>query len=456
MPEGHRHPPPSVPYVEDYDSDESAARPDTRIEARKHDTPAARVLARPQQPRKRDAASDSGYSSHVSNNTAASSAHSQPVAANQRATRSSQPVASRSSKPIVHPGDGQQTQQRPSRSASVSRPALCTNPLCDDPSCPSARNTSRQYVLPSRPQMQQQQPLQRSTTTHFPVHDPVTAASYAQASTYHYMQHAPGYNYSAAPQPRPRAPSASRPARPLSWAAGYPQGGALPSQGYTTQQHGPPPSPSAYGSSYTSQYPNANWQATAGQLTSGSPRDSYGSYMPPTGGNMLSSSPGTGYQHALPSTYSARLGNAAAISYEMPSNSLTRQQTSQSTISARRSSLMPGSFPGGDAVLPDSGSESESSQSGDDEYDDGRRYERVRRREYERERARYELEDRDRRAMPPPALVPARRPSLRTSRTTPVDIRHPTREITRRGHQYSDPDLSSSDYVDSDLSLIHI
>lgn len=50
--------------------------------------------------------------------------------------------------------------------------------------------------------------------------------------------------------------------------------------------------------------------------------------------------------------------------------------------------------------------------------------------------------------MPPPTLVPARRPSLRTTRTTPADGRH-SRETARRG-PYSENDMSSSDQIDSD------
>jgi hypothetical protein len=71
-----------------------------------------------------------------------------------------------------------------------------------------------------------------------------------------------------------------------------------------------------------------------------------------------------------------------------------------------------------------------------------------RRREHERERARRALEAS--KAMPPPPRERERRPTLTHARTTPVeDSRHRSRELPRRA-PHSDPDMSSSDYVDSD------
>jgi hypothetical protein len=138
---------------------------------------------------------------------------------------------------------------------------------------------------------------------------------------------------------------------------------------------------------------------------------------------------------------------------------------------------MPGSFPGETAAF---GSASESGSDYSDSEDDyerqrrepsrrreqsrrrehsrhrehsrqreqSRRRESSRRREYERERTRRALEDS--KAMPPPPRERERRPTLTHARTTPVeDSRHRSREIPRRA-PHSDPDMSSSDYVDSD------
>lgn len=197
---------------------------------------------------------------------------------------------------------------------------------------------------------------------------------------------------------------------------------------------------------------SAEWQGMPPQMISGSPRDSFGAYMP--GQPMAIPSNG---QHYPSAPYSARQGNPATLSQEI-SIPTGYRQPAEPTISARRaSSIMPGSFPGEPAAF---GSASESSSESSDSEDDHDRHrheqsrlrERSRRREQERDRTRRALEDR--KIMPPPPprereRERERRPTLTHTRTTPVDSRHRSREPPRRA-PYSDPDISSSDYVDSD------
>lgn len=440
MPEG-RHTKPQVPYVEDFDSDENDAKPGTKREALKRSDAPPKSLGHAQKLRNRDAASDSGYSSHTSN-TVASSSSSQPPSANLPTSQNTQQSAiTRSLKPSVDLGD-QQRPSRLSRSTSVSRSDACSDPNCGNPECASSRSTQRQFVLPNRPQSH------RSNTLQYPVQDPAASARYAQPAPYQYAQPvAPQQmpNYPPQPEPRARTSSTSR-SRPVSWTPGnynyppnYPYGSVQPQGTYGTPHHGPPPAQSACHHQYMAQYPTMNWQANMAQLNSGSPRDSYGSYLPQSSGNaMLSSSPNAAYPPSLPQTYSARQGNPATSNQEVTGPSAPTKQLSQSNFSARRSSMMPGSFPD-DSFLQDPGSASSESES-DAEYDD--RY-HDERRDRERERARRELEAK--RAMPPP---PARRPSMRHSRTTPTEARHHSREPVRRA-RYSEPELSTSDYVES-------
>ncbi|KAM0718596.1 hypothetical protein Q7P37_005666 [Cladosporium fusiforme] len=400
--------PPPVPCVEDYNSDDSTTEPNTKVEARKHAPSSRKPSAYHHKLPARAAGSDSGYSS-----TVASSANSHPTTNNQPTAQAPLPTASRSSKPpMIHRTENQQSQSRPSRSASVSRqPAKCSSPTCQDPNCAGSRGVQPGYDMPYRPQPQQQ----HSYTAQYPVQNPMAASPYVQAPAYPQPQRPaaqPIPIYGAQSHARPRTSSTTR-SRPVSWAAGgsyseatgYQYGG-IPQGSYGTQHHGPPPSPSAYRGSYTSQYPGASYMAS--YLGSGSPRES-----------------------------------------------TSLQQSSRPPISARHSSIMPGSFPI-DGVNYDSEPQPSSSESEDDEeYEERRRHDRNRRRDNERERAYRELEDR--RAMPPPTLAPARRPSLKSARTTPLEGRH-SREIMDGRHSreaprrapYSENDMSSSDYIDSD------
>lgn len=438
--------PPPVPCVEDYNSDDSTTQPNTKVEARKHG-PTKRPWAYPQKLHTRDAASDSGYSS-----TVASSANSHPATSNQPAAQAPPPITARSSKPTIHRTESQHHQSRPSRSASVSRqPAKCSSPTCQDPTCASSRGA--RYDLPHRPPPPQQQ---HSYSTHYPVQNPMAASPYVQAPSYHQPQRSaaqPIPIYGSQPQARPRTSSTTR-SRPVSWAAGsYGETSGYPYSGLPQgSQHGPPPSQSAYLGSYTSQYPGASYMAS--YLGSGSPRNSYGSHLPAAStNNTSSSSPSSAYPPPLPSTYSARQSNPITHTDDSTSSHTSRQQSSQPPpISARHSSHIPGSFPIDD-VEYDSESQSSSSESEyDEEYEDRRRHERNRRRDHERERTYRELEDR--RAMPPPTLVPARRPSLRTTRTTSSDIRH-SREGARRA-PHSENNVSTYDRIDSDRTHRHV
>lgn len=449
--------PPPAPTVDDWDSDESAVVPGTQRRAGKS-APPTKHLMHMHNSGRADAASDSGYSSHASN-TVASSTGSHPGANLQHARGNSQPVVPLPNQATIGRRDSQRGSQRPSRSSSVS---VCTNPNCGDPKCASKKDLDLRYTLPHRP------PPQRVQTTQFPVQDLALPIPPTQAPGYQYPQHPAGQPtsqyYNPSTDPRPRAPSTSR-ARPTSWAPGaypygtnYQQGVPIPQGNYNPQAHGPPPSPSAYNrNSYIAHHPtmNAEWQGMPPPMISGSPRDSFGTYLPGHGLPMPSS--GQAYPPAL--TYSAR--QPATPGREIATPATANRSSNQPTISARRGSIMPGSFPGeGIAFGSSSGSGSESASSGSESEDDTqqRHHEQLRRRELERARAQRKLENKkleDRMAMPPPPREREhererpRRPTLTHTRTTPVESRHRSREAPRRA-LYSEPDMSSSEYVDSD------
>jgi hypothetical protein len=469
---------PPAPHVDDYDSDESAVIPNTRREAGNHGPP-SKPLMQHMRKQGRDAASDSGYSSHASG-TVASSNYSQPTSGTQHLRQSSQPV---NQNPISR-RESQRGQPRPSRpSSSVSK---CTIPNCGDPDCASSQNNERAYTLPHRPQ------TQRSQTTQYPVQNPASSVPHTQAPNKQHSQHPAGQpahnNYNPQVESRPRGPSASQ-SRPTSWAPGaynyanyYQQGNPVPQAGYGTPTHGMPPSPSTYTRMpHLPQHlpTSADWQGMPPPpMISSSPRDPYGAYMP----GQPMSIPSNG-QNYLAAQYSARQVNPVISGQEM-SPATGHQVPALPTISARRASIMPGSFPGETAAF---GSASESGSDYSDSEDDYERQRREpsrrreqsrhrersrprehsrhrehsrprehsrhreqsrRRREHERERARRALEAS--KAMPPPPRERERRPTLTHARTTPVeDSRHRSRELPRRA-PHSDPDMSSSDYVDSD------
>jgi hypothetical protein len=439
---------PPAPYVEDvYDSDGSVV-PGTRREAGNHaHAPSTKPLMQHMRKSGRDAASDSGYSSHASN-TVASSTNSQPSVGAQHTRQSSQPM----NQNTIGRRGSQRGQVRLSRSPSV--PA-CTDPRCGDSKCASSQNIEPNYALPHRPH------TQRSQTMQYPVQDAGPAMPHIQAQNYQYPQHpvaqpAPHY-YNPQAETRPRAPSASQ-SRPTSWAPGaypyanlYPQTTTMPQGSYGAQPHALPPSTSTQNMMpHMPQYPTTgtDWQNMPSQMTSNSPRDSYGAYVPA----QAMSIPSNGQNYT--STYSVRQGYQVPSGQEISTPSTTYQQSSQPAISARRASVMPGSFPGEALAFGSpSGSSSESSDSEDDHdrrrHEPSRRREQSRRRKEEHDRTRRVLEDRM--AMPPPSIERERerRPILKTARTTPADSRHRSRDPPRRA-PYPEPDLLSSEYVDPD------
>jgi hypothetical protein len=440
-------PPPPAPYVEDVDSDGSAVVPNTRRDAGHHRQP-SKTLPHMHKPR-RDAASDSGYSSHASN-TVASSTLSQPTTGSQHLKQASQPV---NQIPLSR-RDSQRNQPRPERSSSVSQ---CNHPHCGDPTCASSQNSERAYTLPHRPS------AQRSQTAQFPVQEPGSALPHK--STAHYPQHhagqpVPGY-YNSQAETRQRAPSASQ-SRPTSWAqAPYGYAGHY-------QSSLPQGSPSAYNRvPHMAQHPVTSGDWSGGMpphIISGSPRDPFGGYMP--GQPMPIPSNSQAYPPALHGPYSARAGNPA-LSQEIAIPPAASRTSTQPIISARRGSIMPGSFPKEDMAFgpPSESESSESSESEDDRNQrvrheqprrresSRRREQRSHRREQEFERTRRALEDKkadDRRLMPPPPQRErerASRPVLKHTQTTPADSRHRSRESAQRA-SYSDPHL----YSDTDRS----
>lgn len=180
---------------------------------------------------------------------------------------------------------------------------------------------------------------------------------------------------------------------------------------------------------------------------------------------------GQAYPPTLHGAYSARAGNPA-LSQEIAIPAGSSRQSTQPTISARRGSIMPGSFPREDMAFgppsesePESGSESSEFSESEDDRDRRRRHEQPRRREHSRrrersrrreieyERTRRALEDKkavDKRLMPPPPQRErdrASRPVLKHTQTTPAAARHHSREVAQRA-SYSDPHM----YSDTDRS----
>jgi len=450
--------PPQSAYLEEYDSDRSEVKQGTRVEARSDAN-----SVRPSRPphRLRDAASDSGYSSHMSATAVKSTSTSsqQTVRIAHPVSQASLPSSQARSKPIIHRSDSQRAPQRTvSRSVSVSKPKTtqCTDPNCHDPNCSSRRTAERRPTLTREaPQQQQQAPRQQQ----HPGQDQPASYYYPQTQTYQYAQPPAAQQVqipNARTEHRPRTASTSR-ARPVSWAGanyalapGQIYGSTPPQGGYGA--YGMPPSPSAHQQGFAT-YPYAYPPTSAGpHLGSAPPTNSFGAYLPPSPAAALPPSDYTAQRPPIMTNYSTRQTSGSFPTYDTPHVPATQPPaTGPHTVSARRTSqLMPGSFPEALAIS-DSGSSTGSgseysSDSGESDYERRerahRRYEKERRRS---DRARQHKEDR--RLMPPP-----RRPSLRSANTTPNVSGQPSREPLRRNPR-SDTDLdypSSSDYVDSD------
>lgn len=424
MPFGRRKP--EVAHAEEYDSDESHVKPNTRVDARSRPQPSrssSKAVERVQRPDPR-AASDSGYSSQTFGSTSTGQVRAVVPVANTSARTVVPPSPSRS-KPIIHRSESQRSSrpQAPSRSTSVSRsqqPVRCTDPNCGDPSCLSTRNNERRYTLPA----QQPQAPQQYQVPYLP-----TNAQYQQqVPQYQYAQMNTTQPVPTLATPRPRAPSASQSARPVSWAPGaytvpYP---------ITTSQQGPPPSPSAYqtqtlySSSPAYQYPPQIYGSTP-------PTQITPAYPPPS---PLTTSPQYPARPGLPHQYSARQNVPTATAFDAPKSTsqpmLTRTSSARQAPSAR-TSTMPGTFYDTSASESESESECESETGSSEDERERQAKERARKR--------------DSKLMPPP-----RRPSLKPSYTTSAVPSRSSREPLRRA-PVSDGPLdypSSSDYVDSD------
>jgi hypothetical protein len=445
MPDGHQN-----PTVEDYISDENG---ETRRDAAKQPSSTKPMMPHLFHRNHRDAASDSGYSSHTSN-TMSSSSHSQP-ASNFRpppppTTQHAAP------KPAMSRSESQRHQSRPSRSDSMSKTSLpCTNKHCDDPDCASKRNGGRGYTLPLRPQSQQAP--QHPQTTQYPVQD---TAPYSQPPSHPYAQVPHGQpipNYSQPPQPRQHASSTSR-SRPTSFiqTPGVPvppyQHGMPPPLNYNAQYHGLQASPSAYGRSYMAHHQSASgdWSGVAAHMASGSPRDPSGLYMP--GHGMPIPSNGQAYRPGMAHAYSARQAIPTISGHDSLTPSTERAQPSQPVPSARYRSDMPGSFPGEPSNFGRDSDTSSSSESSNSEEEERNRHARhQRRREEKIVQTQRALEAKE--LMPPPMLPRkpgGRRPTLTHTHTAPAESKRTQSRGPSRHSRHSEPPFLPSEYDDLD------
>ncbi|EMC94172.1 hypothetical protein BAUCODRAFT_223478 [Baudoinia panamericana UAMH 10762] len=418
---------PQAAQVEDCESDESTARPDTARQARRRTQstrPASKTIHR----------SDSGYSSH---HAAVGKAAQVPAAVVQAATASRQapPPTTLKSRPAVHRSESTRGRpQAPSRSASMA--AQCTDPNCADPNCASKRNGDRRYVLP---RLQDPTAYPPTATQYPPYQQPPTTV---QVPLSHYQP--PPHQYYAPPTPttqaapnlsqypRARASSASRPSRPMSIH------GAVNFSAYgVPQQHGPPPARSAWQNlpaTYSSQYPPGQYYGTTPPNQNIPPYPQMSPLLPsPT-------SPTYAVAPNLTRTYSTRTVNTALPGYDVTGVAVAPMRPP--TFSARQTSAMPGSFPQQETVAHDESEASQSySESETDTEDERERELELRQRELERQRRL-----RDNKLMPPPS----RRPSPKKGYTMPI-VQQTTRPSARHAPR-SDTgvEYSVSDQVDSD------
>ncbi|KAK4540122.1 hypothetical protein LTR36_009787 [Oleoguttula mirabilis] len=406
---------PQVAEMEDYDSDDSSAKPGTRVRATRK-TPTS---VRPAQ--RRDTASDSGYSSH--SGAANVAAQTQAVVSGSSSARQPAPASSSRSKPVIHTTDRQ-----PDKAIDQSRPSYVSRPS----------NTERRYTLPQQTQQEYAQKYAAWAAQY-----PEAAAKHQRQMQQQQQQHMVQQAQAApAPvmsnvtsQPRPGATSTSQRARPMS-IHGY----GIPSAP-NTAPYGPPPSPSAYQNNlaaYYQQYQQQQYQQPSTYLSSTPPTQIMTAYPVQS---PVANSPTSPQYGAMPTVqqkyahYSARQANpnVSGLTYDLSKVSMTSQPTLTRTMSARQTSgsYMPGTFPEQEAVE----SESDSEESEPDYSED------------ERQRARNHK--RDSKLMPPPS----RRPSIHTRSTAPVNVpsRSSRQSIQRapRSDTYVDYP-SSSEQFDSD------
>ncbi|KAK0353987.1 hypothetical protein LTR94_014394 [Friedmanniomyces endolithicus] len=408
MPEGNRRIPQPA-QVEDCLSDESSAKPGTARQAKRRPL----SIKTPKVVQKR-ADSDSGYSSHTGTTTHAQTLVATPVVAHHAAT-----VSPTKSRPVVHRSESESVRPRASsRSTSISK--HCTDPTCTHPGCLSKRNPERRYTM-SQPfdsvqyaaamaQYQQQARAQQI---------PPAQKALPSARQYQYAPHSAG--------DRATAKTTSDINVTTSSACEHPQ------------QRGPPPSPSAYQSqfpAYYQQYPQPSIYGTT------PPNQTLPSYPPQS---PIIPSP-TSMPYAVPPvlarTYSTREVSSPIASYGVPKT--VAQLPLTQTISARRATNMPGTFPEPESDETDSESASQSDTDSEIERQEDRRRERERERRDRERRGR----TRDSKLMPPPT----RRPSTRERNIAPAaPVRTPSeprRRVPRPTPEVDYP--ASSEYVDSD------
>ncbi|KAH9809833.1 hypothetical protein Tdes44962_MAKER06074 [Teratosphaeria destructans] len=377
---------PQAAYLEEYDDDQNKVRPGIVKQA----THRRASSVRP--PQKRDAASDSGYSSQ--HGVATTSGKHVGATANTSAARQ----ASRPKAVVIHRSNSQRDQQPPDTSAEA-----------------STRNPERRYTLPKH-----YTPEQLAAWNAWYTGQAQYATQAAHANAIQYAQPTPA---NATPGTSARRASISTQARPVSM-HGYIPNAVAP--------HGSPAAPSAYQSflSYhqnvpnVQPYPQAPYQAFQRPVLYGS--------VPPTQmiSTHVSASPVTqpSPNQMIPPTstfnqYSARQANPAISGFDWAAENVQRGQKRIESIRERQRQpqIMPASRPSSDT---DSDTESEDS-------------------EEELERTR-----RARKAMPPPS----RRPSVHRNSVTVPEVPRASREPLHRaprsdGGAY---DLSSSDNYSSD------
>lgn len=293
-----------VAQVEEWDSDESSAVPGTIVQAREQAAqPSRRASRAAESRRRRDAPSDSGYSSQASAPPVIQPPSQRP--AQPPATVS--PTKANKSKPVIHRIDSARDERRQTISSGSGRQAKqCDDPYCRDPNCGATRYERRSTMSHQQPSAPAYAPQHYAHYSNAAMPPPVLPASAMMP-----------------PPPRPRAQSTSRTSRPVSF-HGY--------SAYSGAPSGPPPSQSAY-YGYPQPYPPAQ---SAGYYGSTPPTQTLdyaqaSAYVPPspTSPNMTTYPGYPGYSGGM----SARAINPAVAGLEM---STAMQPTLNRTMSARR------------------------------------------------------------------------------------------------------------------------
>lgn len=337
--------------VEDYDSDESRVVPETVVQASHTGRPArsqhANLNLKPtdRSSHRRDAASDSGYSSHASAPLVSTSSKSPAPAPAMTSAR--QPQSPVKTKPILHRADSARSTQRSHTVTASTTQCPRGDSNCRNPKCYSEPNPERRHTFYQPPTTQQPPPPQQ-----------YSPAQYQAVPQYQYAQVNSGQMSAAQAMPppaRPRSGSISRP-RPLSMNAGY---------AYDSTRPGPPPSASAY-------YPYFAQQA---QYLGTTPPTQVITYpqsplpQSPTSPTATTYPGFPGYTGGL----SARQMNPnvpGLETFKPAAPGLTR------TVSARRPSdrpAMPGKFPDPESTESDSDSASSGSEYSESEEEDHHR-----------------------------------------------------------------------------------